>query len=134
MRKPNLRGASSLNTDLTAQLFSVHHRPTHLGALLYILITQVESILLFYLTYQTVLAASFPITPDNVGLLRATHDPSGTVPNDFQESSSPSTSVSNDFQHLLPPPQELLLMTPKSLLTEEQLFNDPKDICPQNLS
>ena len=46
------------------------------GAILYILITQVESILLFYLTYQSVLAASFPITPDNVGLLRVTHDPS----------------------------------------------------------
>lgn len=86
------------------------------------------------MTYQSVLAASSSITPDNVGLFRATHDPSGTVPNDFQESSSSSTIVSNDFQHLLPPPQELLLMTPKSLFTEEQLFNDPKDICPQNLS
>lgn len=123
-----------MNTDLTSQLFSVHHRPTHRGAILYILITQVASILLFYLIYHSVLAASFPITPDNVGLLRVTHDPSGTVPNDFQESSSPSTSVSNDFQHLLPPPQELLLMTPKSLFTEEQLFNDPKDIRPQDLS
>lgn len=67
MGNPRFRGALVWKTNLTLYFFPAHYSITHLWVILYIFYALVVIILFFYLTYQSVLYFSFPITLDNLG-------------------------------------------------------------------